>query len=76
MTGAAIEGADAEDYMMEVGGGELLPDFEENLVGMNAGERKQFGVTFPADYDEESLRDSRSCSTSMSRRSKSAICRN
>lgn len=56
MTGAAIEGADAEDYMMEVGGGELLPDFEENLVGMNADERKQFGVTFPADYQEESLR--------------------
>jgi trigger factor len=56
MTGAPIEGAEAEDYMMEVGGGELLPDFEENLVGMNAGERKQFGVTFPADYEEESLR--------------------
>ncbi len=56
MTGAPIEGAEAEDYMMEVGGGELLPDFEENLVGMNAGERKQFGVTFPMDYGEESLR--------------------
>ncbi len=56
MTGAPIEGAEAEDYMMEVGGGELLPDFEENLVGMSAGERKQFGVTFPADYEEESLR--------------------
>ncbi|MGB3683280.1 MAG: trigger factor [Rubrobacteraceae bacterium] len=56
MTGAAIEGADAEDYMMEVGGGELLPDFEENLVGMSAGERKQFAVTFPMDYQEESLR--------------------
>ena len=42
--------------MMEVGGGELLPEFEQNLVGMNAGERKQFGVTFPMDYQEESLR--------------------
>lgn len=56
MTGAPVEGAEAEDYMMEVGGGELLPDFEENLVGMNAGERKQFAVTFPMDYEEESLR--------------------
>ncbi len=55
MTGGPLEGAEAEDYMMEVGGGELLPDFEENLVGMNAGERKQFGVTFPMDYGEESL---------------------
>ncbi|MGH3144321.1 MAG: trigger factor [Rubrobacter sp.] len=56
MTGGPIEGAEAEDYMLEVGRGELLPDFESNVVGMNAGERKQFGVTFPIDYDEESLR--------------------
>jgi trigger factor len=42
--------------MLEVGRGELLPDFEQNVVGMNAGERKQFGVTFPLDYAEESLR--------------------
>lgn len=56
MTGGPLEGGDAEDYMLEVGGGELLPDFEENLVGMNAGERKQFGVTFPMDYGEEALR--------------------
>jgi trigger factor len=56
MTGGPLEGAEAEDYMLEVGRGELLPDFEQNVVGMNAGERKQFGVTFPLDYAEESLR--------------------
>src|SRR3990170_4074040 len=56
MAGGPLEGGEAEDYMLEVGGGELLPDFEENLVGMSAGERKQFGVTFPLDYQEESLR--------------------
>jgi trigger factor len=56
MAGGPLEGAEAEDYMLEVGRGELLPDFEENLVGMKAGERKQFGVTFPLDYAEESLR--------------------
>jgi trigger factor len=56
MTGGPLEGAEAEDYMLEVGGGELLEDFEKNLVGMRAGERKQFGVTFPMDYDEEALR--------------------
>jgi trigger factor len=56
MTGGSLEGGEAEDYMLEVGGGELLPDFEENLVGMSAGERKRFGVTFPADYAEESLK--------------------
>jgi trigger factor len=56
LAGGPLEGAEAEDYMLEIGGGELLPDFEENIVGMNAGERKQFGVTFPMDYDEETLR--------------------
>src|SRR5215210_7597561 len=56
MAGGPLEGAEAEDYMLEVGGGELLPEFEENLVGTSAGERKQFGVTFPMDYQEESLR--------------------
>ena len=55
-TGEPLEDAEAEDYMLEVGGGELLPDFEQNLVGMKAGERKQFGVTFPMDYAEASLR--------------------
>ena len=55
-TGDPLEGGEAEDYMLEVGRGELLEEFEKNLVGMNAGERKQFGVTFPMDYQEESLR--------------------
>src|SRR5215204_2835955 len=56
LAGGPLEGAEAEDYMLEIGSGELLPDFEENIVGMNAGERKQFGVTFPMDYAEETLR--------------------
>ena len=56
LAGGPLEGAEAEDYMLEIGSGELLPEFEENIVGMNAGERKQFGVTFPMDYSEEALR--------------------
>jgi len=56
LAGGPIEGAQAEDYMLEIGRGELLPDFEENIVGMEAGGRKRFGVTFPVDYEEESLR--------------------
>jgi trigger factor len=56
MAGGPLEGAQAEDYMLEVGRGELLEDFERELVGMKADERKQFGVTFPMDYAEESLR--------------------
>jgi trigger factor len=55
LTGGPLEGGEAEDYMLEVGGGELLPDFEKELVGMGAGERKRFAVAFPADYAEPSL---------------------
>ena len=56
LAGGPLEGAEAEDYMLEIGAGELLPEFEENIVGMNANERKQFGVTFPMDYADETLR--------------------
>ena len=55
-TGEPLEGGQAEDYMLEIGRGELLEDFENNVVGMKPDERKRFGVTFPADYAEESLR--------------------
>lgn len=54
-TGEALEGGQAEDYMLEIGRGELLEDFENNVVGMKPDERKRFGVTFPADYAEASL---------------------
>lgn len=56
MTGNQIEDAEAEDYMMEVGGGNIHEEFDKSVVGMSAGERKQFGVTFPMDHDDESLR--------------------
>lgn len=56
LSGGALPGGDAEDYMLEIGQGRLLKDFEDNLVGMSADERKQFAVTFPMDYGEESLR--------------------
>ncbi|WP_053057804.1 trigger factor [Rubrobacter aplysinae] len=56
MSGGELPGGEAEDYMLEIGKGELLEDFENNVVGMSAGERKQFAVTFPMDYGEESLR--------------------
>jgi trigger factor len=54
-TGEPLEGGQAEDYMLEIGRGELLEDFENNVVGMKPDERKRFGVTFPADYAEASL---------------------
>ncbi len=53
--GEPIEGAQGKDQMYEVGGGNLIPGFEEELVGVKAGEDKSFDVTFPEDYHAEEL---------------------
>jgi trigger factor len=45
-----LDGASGSDYVLQVGSGRLLPGFEENLVGMAAGEQKEFTITFPEDY--------------------------
>ncbi len=53
--GASIEGAEANDYMTQVGRGNLIPGFEEALEGVQRGEEKMFDVTFPEDYHAEEL---------------------
>jgi trigger factor len=55
--GQPIEGAEAKDYMVQVGDGNLIPGFEENLLGLAVGEEKEFEVTFPADYHAEELQN-------------------
>jgi trigger factor len=53
--GEFIEGAQASDYMTEVGRGTLIPGFEEALEGVGRDEEKSFDVTFPDDYHAEDL---------------------
>ena len=53
--GEPIEGAQGKDQMYEIGRGNLIPGFEEELVGVKAGEEKSFDVTFPEDYHAEEL---------------------
>jgi trigger factor len=54
--GEPVEQAAATDYVLEVGSQQLLPDLEQALVGMAAGEEKQAPVSFPEDYHAEDLR--------------------
>jgi len=54
--GDPIEGAQATDYMAQIGRGQLIPGFEAAVEGMAAGEEKVFDVTFPDDYQAEELR--------------------
>ena len=53
--GQPIEGAQASDQMYEVGSANLIPGFEEELVGVKPGEEKSFAITFPDDYHAEEL---------------------
>ena len=53
--GVAFEGGTAEDTALELGAGRFIPGFEEQLVGVKAGEEKQIVVTFPADYPAKNL---------------------
>lgn len=53
--GQEFPGGKASDYGVIVGAGMMLPDFEAQLEGAKAGERKVFDVTFPADYQTAEL---------------------
>ena len=48
--GEAFEGGAAEDYPLVLGSGSFIPGFEEQLVGVKAGDEKNVTVTFPAEY--------------------------
>jgi trigger factor len=50
LAGEAFEGGTGNDQTALLGGGQLLADFEKNLVGMKAGESREFGMRFPDDY--------------------------
>ncbi|MBY0544716.1 MAG: trigger factor [Gammaproteobacteria bacterium] len=52
---APFEGNKAERFKLELGTKRMIPGFEEALVGMKVGEDRRIHVTFPADYNAESL---------------------
>jgi len=53
--GEAFEGGSAEDFPLVLGSGQFIPGFEEQLVGVKAGEEKDVTVTFPEEYQAEHL---------------------
>jgi trigger factor len=48
--GQPFEGGKAENFVLTLGEGRMLPEFEAAARGMSAGERKSFALKFPADY--------------------------
>ena len=55
VAGEAFEGGKGEDHAAVIGEGRLLKKFEQNLIGLKAGENKSFDVSFPADYAAPNL---------------------
>ena len=53
--GEAFEGGSAEDYPLALGSNSFIPGFEEQLVGVKAGDEKAVTVSFPEDYQAENL---------------------
>ena len=53
--GQPLEGGKGEDVAIEVGAGQMLPDFEKNLLGIRTGDEKTFKLKFPKDYHAEDL---------------------
>src|SRR5215470_3328196 len=56
IAGEPFEGGSAEDVPIVLGSKSFLPEFEEQLIGIGAGETRTITVTFPDDYPAEGLR--------------------
>ena len=51
--GVAFEGGKGESFDLEIGSGSFVPGFEEQLIGMTAGEEKDIDIIFPENYTPE-----------------------
>ena len=54
--GVEFDGGKAENQAIELGAGRLIPGFEDQLIGVKAGDKRQIKVTFPDDYPAAELK--------------------
>ena len=54
--GVAFEGGTGEGMAVVLGSGQLIPGFEDQMIGLKVGDEKQLNVTFPDDYGAENLK--------------------
>ncbi|EHJ55661.1 trigger factor [Streptococcus urinalis FB127-CNA-2] len=53
--GVEFDGGKGDNFSLELGSGQFIPGFEEQLVGSKAGEKVEVNVTFPEDYQAADL---------------------
>ena len=54
--GVAFEGGQADNYELVIGSNSFIPGFEEQMIGLEAGEEKAIELAFPEDYHVEDLK--------------------
>ncbi len=55
LEGVPFDGGKAEKYELEIGSGNFIPGFEEQLIGMKVGEEKDITTKFPEEYHSKEL---------------------
>ena len=55
LDGEVFEGGSSEDFVMQLGGGQMLPEFEEALKDVKPSDEKDFEVIFPDEYHQPDL---------------------
>ena len=53
--GVAFDGGTAKDFAMQLGNGQMLPEFDESLMGVKSEETKTIELTFPDNYQKKEL---------------------
>ncbi len=53
--GKQFDGGKAENYQLKVGSKSFIDNFEDQLIGLNIGDKKDVVVTFPSDYHQKDL---------------------
>ncbi len=54
--GKVIDGGSAKDFALVLGEGKMIPGFEEQIIGKKAGDKIEFQLSFPIDYQAEHLK--------------------
>lgn len=53
LDGKPFDGGKGENHNLELGSGSFVPGFEDQVIGMKAGEEKDLDITFPENYHED-----------------------
>ena len=55
INGEDFENNKADDFLIEIGSKQLIPGFEEGLIGLKSGEETKLDIIFPDDYQDKKL---------------------